>query len=468
MTDFLSEDDITVTLLGTQGPAGVGRPILSGSGAPDDTDDGINGDFYIDTDVYEIYGPKTAGVWGSGTDLIGAGVSDHGALTGLTDDDHSIYALADGTRGTFRRPSIVIDSVEGASAPWDLDGIVDGYVWLTTVDEVTMTDAADVDEGGIIRFRNGSGSVMSLTINAAGSDEFTGGTSSVNPTVPSGGFVAVTRIPTATGFEWAWNYEQAGEGVNLDTTNFDGLLSASETEVQAALDVLDDITASDISVGTLDGNLVGVSGGTVEDAVQAVDDLSLGGGGDAISAYSMGSGGGMGLPAFGIDSHSVSTRTWVANRLLWFPFYAPGAFTPTGIIAYVSSAAAAGKILRAGLFRWNPTAGSYGEPSALVEDGGTVTCDSTGTKTVVISPGEQAAGWYSICVGSDGTPGIYSYEPGAAWPGRWGFNGPSLRMPNQWYKNDATQVASGFDDPASITGHTTDPNARYGAFLEFS
>lgn len=29
------------------------------------------------------------------------GVTDHGALTGLSDDDHSQYALADGTRGTF-------------------------------------------------------------------------------------------------------------------------------------------------------------------------------------------------------------------------------------------------------------------------------------------------------------------------------------------------------------------------------
>ena len=31
----------------------------------------------------------------------GGGVTDHGALTGLADDDHPQYALADGTRGTF-------------------------------------------------------------------------------------------------------------------------------------------------------------------------------------------------------------------------------------------------------------------------------------------------------------------------------------------------------------------------------
>lgn len=32
---------------------------------------------------------------------LASGVTDHGALTGLGDDDHSIYALADGSRGDF-------------------------------------------------------------------------------------------------------------------------------------------------------------------------------------------------------------------------------------------------------------------------------------------------------------------------------------------------------------------------------
>jgi hypothetical protein len=40
---------------------------------------------------------QTNGVkWAAAT-----GVTDHGALTGLTDDDHTLYALADGTRGSF-------------------------------------------------------------------------------------------------------------------------------------------------------------------------------------------------------------------------------------------------------------------------------------------------------------------------------------------------------------------------------
>src|SRR5690606_13709717 len=35
----------------------------------------------------------------------GGGATDHGALTGLGDDDHPQYALADGTRGSFASQS---------------------------------------------------------------------------------------------------------------------------------------------------------------------------------------------------------------------------------------------------------------------------------------------------------------------------------------------------------------------------
>lgn len=50
--------------------AGSGGGVLSGAGAPDNGD-GENGQFYINTSNYDIYGPKTLGVWGSPTSLIG-------------------------------------------------------------------------------------------------------------------------------------------------------------------------------------------------------------------------------------------------------------------------------------------------------------------------------------------------------------------------------------------------------------
>lgn len=72
-------------------------------------------------------GPVHAMVHSSGTELrmlpgrpalSGAhtGVTDHGLLTGLADDDHPLYALADGSRGAFAAPShahVIEDIPEG-------------------------------------------------------------------------------------------------------------------------------------------------------------------------------------------------------------------------------------------------------------------------------------------------------------------------------------------------------------------
>jgi hypothetical protein len=52
-----------------------GKTVLSGSGAPS-AGLGVNGDFYIDTVAAAIYGPKTAGAWGSPTSLIGGNGAD--------------------------------------------------------------------------------------------------------------------------------------------------------------------------------------------------------------------------------------------------------------------------------------------------------------------------------------------------------------------------------------------------------
>ena len=71
--------DWTIHVSGAIGIDGVigadGTTTLSGSGAPG-AGLGADGDFYIDTAVYDIYGPKTGGVWGAGTSLIGAAGAD--------------------------------------------------------------------------------------------------------------------------------------------------------------------------------------------------------------------------------------------------------------------------------------------------------------------------------------------------------------------------------------------------------
>ena len=109
------------------GGGGSANTILNGSGPPTGAV-GSDGDFYIDSLTFDIYGPKVAGSWGAPTSLIGpagpagaegpqgetgpegpqgdpgpegpegpqgpagaAGTTDHGLLIGLTDDDHTQY-----------------------------------------------------------------------------------------------------------------------------------------------------------------------------------------------------------------------------------------------------------------------------------------------------------------------------------------------------------------------------------------
>lgn len=66
---------------GPQGPKGdkgdtgttgaSGRTILNGTSNPSNSSTGTNGDFYLNTNTYQLFGPKTDGVWGSGTSIVG-------------------------------------------------------------------------------------------------------------------------------------------------------------------------------------------------------------------------------------------------------------------------------------------------------------------------------------------------------------------------------------------------------------
>ena len=82
---------------GPVGPQGVpGRLSIYGTAVP--TTEGVDGDFYIKTDTYDLYGPKTAGAWGTPTSLIGltgpTGPQGAGAST-WAEIDLALSALAD-------------------------------------------------------------------------------------------------------------------------------------------------------------------------------------------------------------------------------------------------------------------------------------------------------------------------------------------------------------------------------------
>jgi len=76
----------TIALTGATGAPGTagaaGAAVLNGTGAPA-AGTGNNGDFYIDTTAHAVYGPKTAGAWGSATSLVGpTGAAGNTVLSG--------------------------------------------------------------------------------------------------------------------------------------------------------------------------------------------------------------------------------------------------------------------------------------------------------------------------------------------------------------------------------------------------
>jgi len=67
---LLVNEEIVTLNIGTTGPQGPrGASVLNGSGEPNITL-GIVGDFYINTDTQEMYGPKTSISWGTPVDLV--------------------------------------------------------------------------------------------------------------------------------------------------------------------------------------------------------------------------------------------------------------------------------------------------------------------------------------------------------------------------------------------------------------
>jgi hypothetical protein len=104
------------TLVGPQGDAGTngvngtngidGRTILSGTVDP--TTEGVDGDFYINTTANTIFGPKTAGAWGTGVSLVGsqgeqgtAGVNGTNGIDGKTVLNGTVDPTTEGVDGDF-------------------------------------------------------------------------------------------------------------------------------------------------------------------------------------------------------------------------------------------------------------------------------------------------------------------------------------------------------------------------------
>lgn len=155
-----------------------GLSVLNGAGVPSDIDDGVDGEFYIDTSAWDIYGPKTAGAWGTGTSLIGptgaAGADGADGADGqgvpIGGSTGQVLAKVDGTdfntQWVDRLATVVEDTTPQLGGDLDVNGnsivsvsngdinitpngtgsvVLDGLSWPQsdgTADQVLKTDGA--------------------------------------------------------------------------------------------------------------------------------------------------------------------------------------------------------------------------------------------------------------------------------------------------------------------------------------
>lgn len=238
---------------GATGSAGAdGKTILSG--ASDPTTQGVNGDYYINTTTYYIFGPKTSGTWGTGVSLIGPQGST--GATGATGSTGATGATGNGIA------SVTLTS--GNHAP----GTTDTYT-ITFTDSTTST----------FTVYNGSNGTGSGTVTSVGMTVPTGLSVSGSP-VTSSGTLAVSlasgySIPTTakqsewdTAYSWG-NHASSGyahAGANTDITSMSGITGGVGTADYYDIDTTATPSAAVGRISWDDGNgtaQLGLKGGNV-------------------------------------------------------------------------------------------------------------------------------------------------------------------------------------------------------------
>lgn len=204
-------------IMGADGEDGVvgadGNTILNGTGSPDNSL-GRNGDFYI-SDTFFAYGPKAAGVWPAGVNMIGTGGGGSGTVTsvtltqpaaGLTISNSGVAITSTGTRTLALANDLLgVEGLAGtglavrtATDAWTtrtLTGTA-GRVTVTNGDGVSGNPTADLVASGVTAASYGSASaVAAFTVDAYGRITVAGSTAiALAGSAITSGTVADARI----------------------------------------------------------------------------------------------------------------------------------------------------------------------------------------------------------------------------------------------------------------------------------
>lgn len=239
--------EILTAIKTVDGPdSGLDADTLDGNQAADFEPVGTTATHAADNDIHVVAGTATGQVatWNNSTGAWEAQVTDHGALTGLADDDHTQYLLTNGTRA-----ATALD-VNG-------DSTFDG-------DFAVTVDTA----GNVQSFRVGSGSKVIFNVNDWGvgaglnPGQIDAASLNVSPSDTASLGIKVKGLASQTGNLTQW---ENSSGTVIAQVDAAGEISSTGL----------DVTGNIIVSGTVDGRDIATDGAIIDAAVTSsdVDDI---------------------------------------------------------------------------------------------------------------------------------------------------------------------------------------------------